>query len=305
MKIAALPPEQLWCCPSGQVYRDKQGARSIRDENIDRCKQLAMNRSQLPLQQRIDEVKQWLCERIYASRRPCEFNPRVITLGEVDELDVEYRLWWSQQGLMNSGYVFRDAADGGDLTEDSNRRLPLTVAVWRGGTRRLKDHWAWIQDTCHSGRAVLVLNVSGCGPHEPYPIYGKPVHSYFGVMHKLADDLIWLGDSLAALRTYDVLCCMEVISHFNEWQQEETQFYTVEQEGLYVQLAAVIDRRINTIMAVNPLTCITDLIKARQLEEDGVMSIVWPGILQVLDLPELNNRDFREQLVEKEVERHE
>jgi len=124
-------------------------------------------------------------------------------------------------------------------------------------------------------------------------------------MHKLADDLIWLGDSLAALRTYDVLCCMEVISHFNEWQQEETQFYTVEQEGLYVQLAAVIDRRINTIMAVNPLTCITDLIKARQLEEDGVMSIVWPGILQVLDLPELNNRDFREQLVEKEVERHE
>jgi len=76
--------------------------------------------------------------------------------------------------------------------------------------------------------------VSGCGPHEPYPIYGKPVHSYFGVMHKLADDLIWLGDSLAALRTYDVLCCMEVISHFNEWQQEETQFYTVEQEGLYV-----------------------------------------------------------------------
>jgi len=39
MKIAALPPEQLWCCPSGQVYRDKQGARSIRDENIDRCKQ--------------------------------------------------------------------------------------------------------------------------------------------------------------------------------------------------------------------------------------------------------------------------
>ncbi|MBT2765256.1 acetylxylan esterase [Paenibacillus sp. ISL-20] len=282
VKIEAFPPEQLWCSPSGQLYRDQVGARSIRDFNADCCDQLAAARSLLPTQQRQDQARQWLQERIYASRKPCELNPRIIRLGAVEGLEADYRLWWSQEGIMNSGYVFRLA---GDITE---RKQPLTVAVWRGGTRRLKDHWAWIQETCQSGRAVLVLNTSGVGPHEPYPMYEKPAHSYFGVLHKLADDLIWLGDSLAALRTYDVLRCMEVISHFDEWQGGAVPFYTVGREGFYVQLAAEIDRRIGAITAIHPLSSAADLVRARQLEEEEAMSVVFPGILKVLDPSELN-----------------
>lgn len=296
VKIEALAPERLWCCPSGQVYRDKQDAKSIRDVNTARCEQRAMTRSQLPLQQRRDEVRQWLHDKIYASRKPCEFNPRVISLGNVVGLHVDYRLWWSQQGLMNSCYVFRSGDDQGD------RNLPLTVAVWRGGTCQLKEHWTWIHDTCHSGRAVMVLNTSGVGPHEPYPIYGKPAHHYFGIMHKLTDDLIWLGDSLAALRMYDVLRCMEVICYFGEWRKEATQFYTVDQEGMYVQLAAVIDKRIGAITAVNPLSSIADLVKAKELKEEGAMSVVFPGILKILDLHELDELLLRRQLERKEVE---
>ncbi|MFG1734498.1 alpha/beta hydrolase family protein [Paenibacillus sp. 843] len=301
MKIEALPPEQLWCSPSGQVYRDNADARTIRDFNADRYDQLAAARSLLPTQQRQDQARQWLLEKICAFRKPCELNPRIIGLGAVEGLEADYRLWWSQEGIMNSGYVFRLAG----VTVE--RRQPLTVAVWRGGTRRLKDHWAWIRETCRSGRAVLVLNTSGVGPHEPYPIYGKPAHSYFGVLHKLADDLIWLGDSLAALRTHDVLRCMEVISHFDEWQAGAIPFYTVGREGLYVQLAAEVDRRIGKITAVHPVSSAADLVRARQLEDEEAMSVVFPGIFKVLDPSELNpsRGENRRRLEGKEVEEHE
>lgn len=301
MKIEALPPEQLWCSPSGQVYRDKADGRTIRDFNADRCDQLAAARSLLPTQQRRGQARQWLQEKIYASRKPCELNPRIIGLGAVEGLEVDYRLWWSQEGIMNSGYVFRLAED------TAERRRPLTVAVWRGGTRQLKAHWAWIQETCRSGRAVLVLNTSGVGPHEPYPIYGKPVRSYFGVLHKLADDLIWLGDSLAALRTYDVIRCMEVISHFDEWQAGAVPFYTVGREGLYVQLAAEVDHRIGAITAIHPVSSAADLVRARQLEEEEAMSVVFPGIFKMLDPSQLNEPrvEYRGQLEGKDVEGHE
>ncbi|ANA80665.1 hypothetical protein C7121_03405 [Paenibacillus glucanolyticus] len=301
MKIEALPPENLWCCSSGQVYRDYADARSIRDFNEDRCDRLAQARSLLPTQQRQDQARKWLQERIYAFRKPCELNPRVIRLGVVEGLEVDYRLWWSQEGIMNSGYVFRLVGDS------TGRKQPLTVAVWRGGTRRLKEHWEWIQETCRSGCAVLVLNTSGVGPHEPYPIYGKPAHSYFGVLHKLADDLIWLGDSLAALRTFDVLRCVEAVSHFDEWQGGVIPFYAVGREGLYVQLAAVIDPGIGQVKAVDSLSSISKLASARQLEEEGAMSVVFPGMLKVLDLPDLNEPqgDDRGQRERKEVEGHE
>lgn len=301
MKIESLPPEQLWCSPSGQVYRDKADARTIRDFNGDRCDQLAAARSLLPTHQGQNQARQWLQEKIYASRKPCVLNPRIIGLGAVEGLETDYRLWWSQEGIMNSGYVFRLAED------TAERRRPLTVAVWQGGTRQLKAHWAWIQETCRSGRAVLVLNTSGVGPHEPYPIYGKPARSYFGVLHKLADDLIWLGDSLAALRTYDVIRCMEVISRFDEWQAGAIPFYTVGREGLYAQLAAEVDHRIGTITAIHPVSSAADLVRARQIEEEETMSVVFPGIFKMLDPSDLNEprEAYRGQLEGKDVEGHE
>ncbi|GAE06138.1 hypothetical protein [Paenibacillus sp. JCM 10914] len=281
VKLASIESQRLWCSPSGQVLRDQKGARSVLDLITDRCDQWATARARIPIESRRARMRQWMHEKVYAARKPCALNPRVIQHGDVGGLQVDYRLWWSQQGVMNSGYVFRPIAG------DDDARLPLTVAVWRDGTRRLQEHWSWIRNTCESGRAVMVLNVSGVGPHEPHPIYGKPPHAYFGVMHKLADDLIWLGDSLAAMRTFDVLRCLEVIKWFDEWQHEDLRFYTAGREGLYVQFASTIDDSVRDLTAVQGVDRLADWATAKQFEEEGAMSVLLPGILQVLDLPEL------------------
>lgn len=74
-----------------------------------------------------------------------------------------------------------------------------------------------------------------------------------------------------------------------------------------MQLAAEIDRRIGAITAIHPLSSAADLVRERQLEEEEAMSIVFPGILKVLDPSELNESwgVYRGQLEGKEVEGHE
>lgn len=42
------------------------------------------------------------------------------------------------------------------------------------------------------------------------PLNPAPIAGTFGTMHKLATDLLWLNDSLAAIRVYDVLRAVDL-----------------------------------------------------------------------------------------------
>ncbi|MGN7384969.1 Predicted dienelactone hydrolase [Chlamydia abortus] len=289
--LSPVPAERLLCTASGQVRRDWPAARTVRDENAARCERLRRMRAGLAPESRRVRALGWLRERVCGPRTCCELNPRRIGVGEADGLRVEYLLWWSQRDLMNSGYLFHaDGTDGADCRV-AERYRPVTVALWPGGTSRLSRHWPWIRQTCAQGRDVLVLNVSGVGPHEPHAIYGKPAHRFFGVMHKLTDDLLWLGDSLAALRTYDTIRCLDVLAHLGEWPDEPADFYTDGRYGMYVQLAAMLDKRIGRITGRDLLGSISDWVEMLHYEEEDVMSLVFPGILQYLDLGELARKE--------------
>jgi cephalosporin-C deacetylase-like acetyl esterase len=281
--LQPLSVEQLICTSSGQVLRDLPDARSIRDDNIRRCDLLEQMRASLSVERKREQALDWLKEKVIATRQLCDLNPRRVSIGQVDDLLVEYILWWSQSDLMNSGYVIRRA------DAEACAKQPITVGIWHGGTKCLAEHWSWIQETCSKGRSVLVLNSSGVGPHEPYPIYDKPVHHFFGVMHKLADDLIWLGDSLAAIRTYDMIRCLDVIEQLDDWQSGSVDFYTIGRQGIYAKLAAVLDARVGRSIAVDPLDSVADWVKSRHFEEEDAMSVVLPGILKYFDLHELSD----------------
>ncbi|WP_010272589.1 alpha/beta hydrolase family protein [Paenibacillus senegalensis] len=284
VRLEAISPKKLWCSATGQVHRDMKDARTIGDENADRCEQWRHIRAARPQKLARNQAREWLSSQVYSGRRPCDWNPRVVELGKVEGLRVDYRLWWSQEGIMNSAYVFH-GVNNGTQKEEHPGKLPLTVAIWQGGTRKLQKHWPWIAQTCGKGRSVLVVNLSGMGPHEPYPIYGKPPYSFFGVLHKLTDDLIWLGDSLAALRTYDVLRCVGAIAHFGEWLSEDIRFHAEGREAIYIQLAALLDDSIRISSEMRPIS-FKDLITAPPGDENELMSVVWPGILRVLDIGE-------------------
>jgi len=283
-RLAPLAPEQLRCTASGQVQLEYADARSVADA----CRQAAALLAQEREAAAGPELPQrWLTRKVLHARRPCALNPRIVRLAPCDGLDVRYAMWWSQEGIMNSGYLFQSA----DGTLDRNSGAQVTIAIWPGGTMQLAARWPWIRSVCAAGRTVLVLNMSGVGPHEPNPLHGKPQHRFFGMLHKLADELIWLDDSLAAMRIYDVMRSMDFIhSLYEDKRLRQPPEMTLYAEGLfrvYAELASAIDKRIARLEDHSGETCIklSDWLAQGIVDDTDVMSITMPGLLRYYDPP--------------------
>lgn len=293
----ACPPldsERLLCTESGQVLLDRPEGLTVREENIARVRELARARAMLPEAERRDRALAWLREKVFGRRVPCGFHVRRAPAGEADGLGAEYLLWWSQEGLMNSGYLFRDVSGQAGIGSapgsgpSSAERRPFTVAVWPGGTTRLTERWERIRAACAAGRSVLVLNASGVGPHEPHPLYNRPSQAFFGITHKLADELLWLGDSLAALRAYDILRCLDMIDSLDERRQDTSvELFATGYSAASAVIAAALDARIGQVEADVPFRTYAVWAAAEHFDEEDAMSAVLPGILAYCDLDEL------------------
>ncbi|MCQ6560074.1 alpha/beta hydrolase [Paenibacillus mendelii] len=277
-----IPAKQLHCTKSGQVLADWKDARTVWHENADTAKELERIRSERHSETAKMNGIGWLKERVFAYRDPCNLNPRRVHLGLTEDgLAVEYVLWWSQAGMMNSGMIFRSEAAADE------RGLPLTVAVWERGTEALNQHREWLIGCCAAGKAVLVLNCSGVGPHSPYPIYGSPPLAFYGVMHKLSDELLWLDDSLTAMRVFDIIRCLDLVDHIQVQQAGAVDMYTDGRTNLYVQLAAALDARVGRIEQTHSIDSVAEWVSAYDYDEEDAMSYILPGMLHYFDLPEL------------------
>ena len=106
-------------------------------------------------------------------------------------------MWRTQEEMFGYGLL---------LAPWGRKTVPLTLAVWDGGTKATADHAAWIDEQIAAGRGVFVVDLAGEGQTEPYPVApnAKLLRRY-GTMYKLACDLLMLGDSLPALRIYCLL----------------------------------------------------------------------------------------------------
>ena len=274
-RISLLPPERLWCTKSGQVLGEIPGARAVHDENRERVAQIERQR---PATRK--EALAWLRQRVFAHRKPCAFNPRFIWNGAVGDLAVEQAFWWSQEGLMNHGLLFR-------LRSRRNHRLPATIAVWDGGCTALTKHRAWLERECRSGRAVLVLEVSGAGTLLPNPLSPRPPLELYGVIHKFADDLLWLDDDLAALRTFDVLRAFDLLAEWSGVDARRIHCFGHGKHGVYAQLAAALDPRVRAIEAVGGIGSFASFVSRRHYDLLDIKSVVLRGILRYCDLPAL------------------
>lgn len=274
-RISVFPPSRLWCTRSGQVMGELPGARSVHHENRDRlCEVLASRRADR------SAALAWLRKKVFGPRKRCALNPRFIPPERVGELEAEQAFWWSQAGLLNHGLLFRVAARHG-------KRLPVTLAIWNGGTSVLRPHASWIRTQCRAGRAVLVLDVSGAGALQPNSLNLQPVVGFYGVLHKFADDLLWLGDDLAALRAYDVLRALDVLGEWPSIDARRIALYGHGQHGVYAQLAAAIDPRVNGLRVEKGLGSYAALVAARHYDHRDIKSVILRGILHCCDLPDL------------------
>ena len=279
--IRELPPSDLWCTQSGQVRGEIPGARFVYEENCDRLTQIEPRRDAVPEARRKEQALTWLRDRVFAYRKPCDLNPRHYWDVPVQDLRAYLCFWWAQDGIFNHAFTFKDHRFEG-------KRLPVTLAVWDGGTTSLQPHIDWIRKTCAGGRAVTVLDVSGVGGVAPHSLDGvrKP-QDHYATLFKFADDLLWLNDSLAAMRTYDVLRALDMLEIWPGLDSADIRAYACGRQGVYAQLAAALDARIKNIEVVGGMGSYAEWVRSRHYDQYDIFGVILPGMLQYFDLPDL------------------
>ncbi|MBI3986878.1 MAG: hypothetical protein HY343_08170 [Lentisphaerae bacterium] len=280
--IRPIPAERLWCTKSGQVKGDFPDARFVLDENRARLAVLRDNRE--PPERRRRKALAWLKERVFFARRPCASNLRLYYEGVHEGLTVQAGLGWAQEGLFIHGLLFR-------LRKTDGLRLPVTLAVWKDGTAALTRHEAWIESECRAGKAVLVLDVTASGGLLPNPLNAANPRERFGVIHKLCDDLFWLGDSLAALRVFDVIRAVDLLREWPGVKAGTVDVHAADREGLYARLAAALDSRLRRVRVSGEMRSYADWVNAREYDPDGIQPLIMPGLLRRCDLPDLCRND--------------
>ncbi|MCR8631277.1 alpha/beta hydrolase family protein [Paenibacillus radicis (ex Xue et al. 2023)] len=276
--IKLIPAEQLKCTASGQVIGELPHAKNTHMENVERLAEFEKLRQALPDNERKRKSIDWLRKQVVAGRQVCDLNPRPSGGGEINNLWIIRNIWWSQPGLLNHCLQFVDSKLWG-------QKLPVTIAVWDGGSSQLDIHAKWIEETCAAGRIAMVLNPTGIGPLLPHlnAPTDKPFKR-FGMMDRHSDELMWLGDSMAAVRTYDVLRAIELASNMKTIDASDIKLYGSGKYAVYAGLAALLDNRIQNIRMDNRMGSIAEWIKEPFYDETDSLSFIIPGMLRYFDL---------------------
>jgi cephalosporin-C deacetylase-like acetyl esterase len=284
-EITNIEPSKLWCTASGQVRGEIPGAKSAFENNLERVNDLEKIRKSLSSEARRKNAVSWLKSKVFNSRKPVDHNLRVTYTMHHEGLSLETAFWWSQKEIINAGVMFKEF-------NGKDKPLPVTIAIWDDGTNALQSKMNWIRKVCRSGRAVLVLDVTGLGCLEPNPLNVMPVKEFYGVIHTLNDDLIWLDDSICAMRVFDVLRAVELIKLWPGVKSDDIRLYGDGKSSVYPQLAGLLDSKIKKIeLGPDALRSYSEWVKDRQYDAYNIRSIVLPGMLNSFDLPEITGRN--------------
>lgn len=277
--VEPLAESEVRCSRSGQVMRDFPDAEAV-FESVDRRRRDLNDERQrrsTPTRQRAEE---FLRTRVAAHRVPCDHNARSYCTDHVAGLRMDALVWWSQPDLLGHALA---------ITNPSRplRGSPVTLALWDGGTSETRGHWSWIRDTVEAGRSVVVLDVSGVGALAPHDLLtGYAPKEFYGVIHKLADDLTWLNDNLAVLRTYDVLRAADMLR--DRYEVRDLTIYALSgpaRECVYGILAAQLAPDIR-LEVEGEVPAYSDWVGERLYDPQNIKAIELPGVLEWFDLPE-------------------
>jgi len=261
-------PATLQATATGQVRAQYPDAVFIFEENLKRYNQLPKATG--------DEAKDWLKQRVNYNRKPVPFNIRRFGNVKINELRAETILYWSNENVFNN--ILYITPHG--TPEDA--KLPVSLAIWDGGSKTLAPHLAWIRETCKSGRAAAILDVTGTGPLKPNRVNTMPMHRFEGTFCEFSHIAIWQNDSLPALWTWDVLRALQMLKEV--FSVDDISLYCHGRFGMYGAMANFILDNAHKITVENAPPSMINIVQSRLYDEYDIVSHVMPGMLKYFDL---------------------
>lgn len=277
----ARPPKELHCTRSGQVRAVFPDARAVQEENLGRLEEINRKNGSMPDGERRERALAWLKDKVTGGRDHCQANPKFIEGGVLNGLMMQSCVWRTQKGLLNHGLLLRDVAFAG-------RELPATLAVWDGGTGAISGHMKWVYEACAAGRAVIALDVTADGVFTPEDSFGRAAGAPFGPLYKFGCDLLWLGDSIAAIRTWDVVRALEMAQTWPGVAKHRLKLYGRGDCAAYVKQAAFLTGFTGDVDAEAGAPGFAAQAAARHYDDRNALCAFIPGMLQTFDLQDLD-----------------
>lgn len=255
--IKSLPNNELWCTEKGQVSLAFPDAKFVYQENLERYKELAAPKV---------SIKDFLVEKINKNRQK---NPlRLRSYGSVTERDInaEVYMWFPQPEMPNWGMLF---------SRFDKTPTEVVICLWGKGTDSIEEHIYTIRNLCKEGKAVFVADLSGmgkCTPHSMIAAY-KPKEQY-GIINKLGKDLFFLGDSLCALRLFELQYLADVVC---KELGLKPSLYAEDVCAAYARLYKEIDNSIE-ISLYNEMPEYNELVEEKYYEDYNITSVLIPEI---------------------------
>jgi cephalosporin-C deacetylase-like acetyl esterase len=288
--LPVLPERDLWCSPTGQLYRDRPGRRGVYELNRDF---LAAHPRTPPA------TAAAAAERLARALGPAPaldaaaIRPRYFDPQEADGYRTQQVYFWSQPDVAVAGTLLRPLA----LREPERGRRTWLVLLPHG-TASEPEALTEAIELARGGEPVFVFDPRGRGAVRSVPITTyAPYDSWLGQEGWTSYVEMVLGGTTLAGRVYDVRRAVS----FLEQREGAAGTVTVRGAGvaaLWGYLAGALDERIRGAHLTGMLPSWTEVVETRVFDSDTITAaMAVPAVLQHFDLPDLRQcyagRDLR------------
>lgn len=265
--VFTLPDEELYATKKGSVKRQFSDALSVFDENAKIIEDYQKEHN-------AENAKKYLRECVDYARKPAELNIRRPENDGFSEYGFEVvpYVWFSQKQMPTYVLSFKKF--------DKKSDLPVTVCLFDKGTDDLENHIYKIRDLCDKGQRVLVLDLAGIGKNTPKQLNYKQSgeKQRFCVIDRLTKDLFFLGDSLCALRLFELEYAIKALKH--EFKTDKISIYSEGKSNILADLYSLLDENIKIKKGYGD--SLYKMATTKYYEDYNCAGYLLPGILKYI-----------------------
>lgn len=255
--LKSISAQKLWCTERGQVKLDFPDSRFVYEENLEQYKNSKKNEKSL---------KEFLLKSIEHKRIPLPLRLRTFSEMYERNLKIIPYLWFAQSQMPNWGLLF---------SQFDKKPSEVVICLWNSGTDDIDGHIYLIRKICREGKAAFVIDLSAMGKCVPHGLNtGWTDKAQYGVIDRLTKDLFFLGDSLCALRLFELRYVADVVC------KELGLKPSIYAEGIcaaYARLYKELDSLIETTLH-EPMPEYNELVEEKYYADYNIAEVLLPGI---------------------------
>lgn len=260
--VKALPKEELFATKSGYIKLDYPEAKFVFDENRERYSLI----NKTP-----ENIKDFLIEKINYDRTASPIRVRELAPPTYENgLIITPYLWFSQAYMPSYALMFSGF---------EKKPEKIVVCLWDVGTNDIESHMYKIRKICAEGKGALVLDLTAMGKCSPNPLNSVSFpKEKWGSLDTLCKDLLALGDSLCALRLFEINYALNVIKYKFDavpeiYAEGNCEFYAMLMKNIEPQLETETTDLVPTY---------DEIINSKYYEDYNFSSVVLPGIARFI-----------------------